>query len=103
MSGLFNGGIDYDPALDDDRLKKQMGRVFACVIDGKWRTLSEIKTITGDPEASVSAQLRHLSKERFGSYRLFKRPRGDRRRGLFEYQLLPPVPTAANQLTLFAS
>jgi len=59
---------------------------------GTWRTLSEIETITGDPQASISAQLRHLRKARFGSYRIEKQRRGDETSGLFEYRLLPPEP-----------
>ena len=31
---------------------------------GDWRTLRSIADCTGDPEASVSAQLRHLRKDR---------------------------------------
>lgn len=41
----------------------------------------------GDPAASVSAQLRHLRKPRFGGFVVEKRPRGDRERGLWEYRL----------------
>ena len=82
------GGPEYDPALDEERLTKQMGRVYACMIDGKWRTLGEICQITGDPEASISAQLRHLRKPSFGAYLVKRRRRGDRKNGLFEYQLL---------------
>lgn len=85
----FNGS-DYDPALDNDRLKKQIGRVYSCMIDGRWRTLSEIETVTGDPQSSISAQLRHLRKDRFGSYVVNKQRRGERKHGLFEYQLLQP-------------
>jgi hypothetical protein len=84
----FNGAV-YDPAFDDERLSKQLGRVFNCMIDGKWRTLDEISSSTHDPHASVSAQLRHLRKDRFGSYIVNKRPRGNRMNGLFEYQVLP--------------
>ena len=81
-------GPEYDPALDDARLTKQMGRVYACMIDGRWRTLSEIREITSDPEASISAQLRHLRKPRFGGYMVRRRRRGEKKHGLFEYQLL---------------
>jgi hypothetical protein len=80
-------GSDYDPRFDDQRLKKQIGRVWACMSDGLWRTLAEIQAETGDPQASISAQLRHLRKPRFGGYVVNKRARGDRGRGLFEYQL----------------
>ena len=85
----FNGS-DYNPALDDKRLTNQIGRIFNCMIDGKYRTLSEIAFITEDPEPSISAQLRHLRKPRFGSYIVEKRRRGVPSNGLFEYCLLPP-------------
>lgn len=81
-------GYCYDPAFDNDRLSKQMGRVYDCMIDGTWRTLKEIADITSDPEASISAQLRHLRKPRFGSYVVMRRNRGRREDGLYEYQLL---------------
>ena len=55
--------------------------------DAKWRTLKEISELTGDPEASVSAQLRHLRKERFGSHIVNKRLR-DNWPNTWEYQLL---------------
>jgi hypothetical protein len=93
----FNGAV-YDPAFDDARLEKQLGRVYECMQNGNWLTLSEISARTGDPQASISAQLRHLRKDRFGSYIVNKRPRGNRYKGLFEYQLLKPVP--AGQLPL---
>jgi hypothetical protein len=83
-------GPDYDPALDQKRLEKQMGRIYELMKDGKWRTLKEIAEVTHDPESSVSAQLRHLRKPRFGGYILNKRRRGTKSKGLFEYQLLPP-------------
>lgn len=88
--GRYDGAA-YDPAFDDKRLDKQLGRVYSAMIDGKWRTLPEIARITGDPEASISAQLRHLRKERFGSYVVDRQPRGNRSQGLFEYQLSKKV------------
>lgn len=83
----FNGPA-YDPALDRDRLSGQIQRIFELVRDGQWRTLSEIAATTGDPEASVSAQLRHLRKPRFGAYVVEKRRRGLETAGLWEYRLL---------------
>jgi len=83
----FNGS-DYDPALDNKRLKGQLLRIYNLMQDGKFRTLSEISKETGDHEASISAQLRHLRKPRFGSYTVNKRVRGERINGLFEYQLM---------------
>lgn len=83
----FNGS-DYIPAKDDKRLTGQILRVFDCMKDGVFRTLGEIESITGDPQASISAQLRHMKKIRFGSHTINKRARGARENGLWEYQLI---------------
>ncbi|MCP5014291.1 MAG: hypothetical protein GY938_03300 [Ketobacter sp.] len=53
--------------------------------DGKPRTLREIANRTGDPEASVSAQLRHLRKERFGGHTV---KREHINNGLYSYELI---------------
>lgn len=82
----------YDPKEDKARLLNQLSRVRGLMLDGKWRTLREIADATGgDPEASVSAQLRHLRKKRFGSYVVEKRSRGERKIGLYEYRVLQPT------------
>ncbi len=90
-SGLLTGadfdGPIYQREFDFARLTGQIKRVYECMRDGRWRTLAEVAGITGDPEASVSAQLRHLRKPRFGGFVVEKRPRGDRERGLWEYRL----------------
>jgi hypothetical protein len=78
-------GSDYVRARDDVRLKGQLLRVWDCMSDGKWRTLGEIARLTGDPESSVSAQLRHLRKERFGAHTVEKEYKDF---GLFEYRLI---------------
>lgn len=83
----FNGAT-YDPKFDRVRLTNQILRVFNCMKDGEWRTLGEIESITGDPQASISAQLRNLRKDRFGAHEVNKRIRGDRKDGLYEYQLI---------------
>jgi len=85
----FNGPV-YDPAADKERLTRQIGRVYQCMISGQWRTLEEIAQLTGDPESSISAQLRHLRKPKFGGFVVSRRPRGDRAHGLYEYQLSEP-------------
>jgi len=82
----FNGPA-YDPIFDKARLTGQILRVYNLMIDGNWRTLDEISRATGDPAASISAQLRHLRKEKFGRHIVDKRARGDRYRGLWEYRL----------------
>lgn len=99
-TGRFDGD-DYIPPRDDPRLRAQVFRIFVAMISGDWRTLREIAQITGDPEASISAQLRHLRKPRFGSYLLEKRHRGDPAGGLYEYQLKAPAPLEPTQGALF--
>ena len=85
MKATFFEGSDYVAELDLDRLSKQHDRVKHAMIDGEWRTLNEIAAITKDPAASISAQLRHLRKPRFGSWTVEKRRRHEA--GLFEYRL----------------
>lgn len=90
--GLRFDGQTYDPALDRERLRLQLGRVFALMIDGEWRSLAEIETTTGAPQASISARLRDLRKPRFGSYLVERRRRENLNRGrcgTFEYRVLP--------------
>lgn len=84
----FNGPA-YDPEFDHERLTGQLRRIYQLMRDGEWRTMREINAATGDPEASISAQLRHLRKERFGSHTVERRSRGDRACGLWEYRLDP--------------
>jgi len=83
----FNGPA-YSPKHDDARLTGQILRVFSFMKDAQYHTLDEIAVATGDPAASVSAQLRHLRKDRFGAHRIDKQPRGDRKNGLWEYRLI---------------
>jgi hypothetical protein len=67
------------------RLQRQLDDIRRLMLDGHWRTLATIAETTGHPPASVSAQLRHLRKARFGSYTVNKRHMGH---GLYEYQVL---------------
>jgi len=79
----FNGA-DYQPVRDDVRLSGQILRVYSYMSDSKWHTLREIAEATGDPESSVSAQLRHLRKQRFGSHEIEKVYISN---GLYKYKL----------------
>ena len=63
-------GADYSPDRDNPRLKGQILRVWEVMKDGRWRTLRQIADMTHDPEASISAQLRHLRKDRFGAHQI---------------------------------
>jgi hypothetical protein len=83
---LFDGAT-FDPALDGDRLRILLGRVYALMRDGEWRTLPAIAECCGGTEASVSARLRDLRKERFGAYRVERRRVAPAEAGLFEYRL----------------
>ena len=89
----FNG-VDYTPKRDHSRLNTQSKRIFECMKDKKWRTLSEIAQLTGDPEASISAQLRHLTKKRHGGHTKNRSYAGN---GLYIYQIIP----TAQQIKLF--
>ncbi len=83
-SGQHFNGADYVPPRDDPRLGAQLERVYQAVKDGKWHTLAELEQKTGDPPASISAQLRHLRKPRFGSHTVERRHVGG---GLYQYRL----------------
>ena len=85
----FNGP-EYSDA-DHPRLISQHIRVKNFMTPGYWFTLNEISKGTGSPPASVSAQLRHLRKERFGAYQVQRRLRQSP--GLYEYKVLPSEPS----------
>jgi hypothetical protein len=79
-------GETYEADQDHARLKGQLWRVFQLMSDGKWRTLAEIAEDAGGSEASVSARLRDLRKDKYGAREI------DRERvtgGLFRYRLVP--------------
>jgi len=84
-------GDGFDQNLDGARLTGQICRIYRLMKDAKWRTLQEIQEETGDPQASISAQLRHLRKVAFGGHTVEKKRRVDKEttkeHGLWEYQL----------------
>lgn len=84
-------GPAYNERLDGERVHKQMDVIRDLMIDGKERTLQDIEALTGYPQSSISAQLRHLRKQRFGGYQVFKRRVGET--GLYVYWLLKPAVT----------
>lgn len=83
-------GPAYDKQRDGARLKHQHEKIRDWMLtQNDWRTLAEMHQALSYPESSISAQLRHLRKSQFGSYRVEKR----RRRtgtGTWEYRVLPP-------------
>ena len=78
-------GSDYVPERDDARLTGQLLRIVQCMNDSRWRTLPDIERETGAPAASISAQLRHLRKPRFGGHAVNKDYMGN---GVWQYQLV---------------
>lgn len=84
-------GETYEPKYDKKRLTGQMKRIYDLMIDGEWRTLSDIENVVNAPQASISAALRTLRREENGGYQVNRRSRGDRHKGLFEYQVLLPT------------
>ena len=80
----FNGP-EYEPKRDFARLAGQMKVIFDLMQDGTFRTLGQIETATGAPQSSISAQLRHLRKEKWGSHTVNRKHLGY---GHYSYQLI---------------
>lgn len=85
------GGDTYKPPRDGDRLRAQLARVQGVMQDGAWRTLAQVAVATGDPEASVSARLRDLRKDKFGGHTV---EREFVSKGLWRYRLTLRQPLA---------
>jgi len=85
-------GETYEPAPDHARLTSQLDRVLDLMRDGAWRTLSQIQQCCGGSDASVSARLRDLRKDKFGGRVVERRRMAPATAGLFEYRVLPPAP-----------
>ena len=81
-------GPAYDRELDQVRLNKQIRRVYDALFNCGWMTLSELEAVTHDPQPSISAQIRHLRKARFGAFIIEKRRRDQPTSGLWEYRLM---------------
>jgi hypothetical protein len=82
----FNGAT-YDRELDRKCLSKQMLIVYDLMQDKRFWTLRELAQATGYSQTSVSARLRDFRKEKFGSYLVESRRRGDPSDGIHEYRL----------------
>ena len=81
-------GKTYEPEHDKLRLTGQIKRTYDALLDGRWKTLTELSFTTGDPEASVSARLRDLRKAKFGGLDIQRQRRGEPSLGLFEYRMV---------------
>jgi hypothetical protein len=83
-------GPAYDKRRDGARLNRQHERIRDFMLARcDWKTLAELSQALGYPESSVSAQLRHLRKKRFGAHLVLKRRRNGKK-GTWEYSVLPP-------------
>lgn len=80
------GGETYEPARDGERLAAQLGRVRTALSDHDWHTLWDLETRTGDPQASISARIRDLRKEKFGGHQVDRRYEDA---GLWAYRWVP--------------
>ena len=77
-------GATYEHKRDSHRLTGQMQRIYDCMSNGMWYTLKEVSEITGAPEASASAGIRNLRKERFGGFTVDREHISN---GLYKYRL----------------
>lgn len=69
--------------------KQQLERVRHLMADERWRTVDQIRLITGDKQASISARLRDLRKPEFGGH-VVERRSVPGTRGLFEFRVIKP-------------
>ena len=81
---------------DLPRLATLQRRVTDLMLDGEWRTLREIQTVTGGSEAGISARLRDMRKPQFGAYEVERRRRYPLS-GVWEYRVM----TGAGQLEIW--
>ncbi len=90
MSDNMAFGPLFDEKLDGAAIRGQMETIRQFMLSSDdWYTLAELGAALGYPEGSISANLRHLKKEEFGSYDMQKRRRESIR--TWEYWLGPPV------------
>lgn len=81
-------GATYDEKKDKIRLARQLLRIFAIMADRQWHTLMYLANATGCSDASASARLRDLRKQRFGHFNIERR-RHAALDGVHEYRLAP--------------
>ncbi len=83
-ASAFDGGT-YEVDRDYLRLDCQLGKVFALMKDGRWRTIPQITEETGGSEAAISARLRDLRKKKYGEHTVLREYMDH---GLFRYRLI---------------
>src|SRR5258708_28726364 len=81
-------GSTYSAKHDQDRLGHQLNCVLTFMLDGAWHTPEELEMQLGFRWASISARLRDLRKEEFGSFLVERRAdKWARERGMFQYRV----------------
>jgi hypothetical protein len=85
MTNTF--GPAYCKGKDGNRIAKQIDAIRDYMLNTEWKALAEIEFALGYPQASISADLRHLRKERFGNYQVDKQRRTE---GTWEYRVRRP-------------
>ena len=78
-------GKTYQASRDYTRLHGQLKAVFDLMSDQRWRTLSDIGMAVEGSEASLSARLRDLRKEKYGAHQIQRESVGG---GLFRYRMV---------------
>jgi hypothetical protein len=81
-------GETYIASLDRARLGKQLEAVKTVMADGLWHTPEDLEIATGYRWASISARLRDLRKERFGSWEIERERVPGYHRGNFRYRMI---------------
>jgi hypothetical protein len=85
MTGLpLFDGATFNRDRDENRLRRQLDAVRRSMLSGGWWTLAKLATAAQGSEASVSARLRDLRKQKFGAYDIERRYVAN---GVWEYHL----------------
>lgn len=92
-------GATFQESLDGERVRTQMQVIRDFMLSHDFVTLSEIEHCLKYPSASISAQLRHLKKDKFGGYELEKKRLSINNAGTWLYKLTSREPN--KQETLF--
>lgn len=93
QTALNFDGKTFSQVLDGVRLTGQLLAVYSSLSCGQWLTFKEIQAMNAardqrhDSEAGISARIRDLRKEKFGSHIIERRRRGSATSGIWEYRL----------------
>jgi hypothetical protein len=89
-------GPAFDKKEDGERVNKQHVSIREYMLVAGWKSLADIEKVLSYPQASISAQLRHLRKPVFGGYQVEKRRVGS----FWEYKVSVPPPDGSVQCKL---